>query len=522
MEKITDNLKDLNIEENINSHKDTVEIEIKSVCELKANSKLKKIHNVNKIKKNYNKSFFDSIFNMKDSSSFSNTHEILQKHFLIDIKFELMDSFQYEGRICINFDVLSDSIERIILDNNGLKVKDLKLYVNGEKYSPEYDLITNEIYPTLGNPLVIYLDTKISSSDKVKVEIIYNALQSNNGMWFYIKAKDTANKKHPIGYILNECIGARSCFPCQDTPSAKVTFEAELEVDQPLTAFASGISSKQSQSNNCKTKYFYNQEVVVPTYLIVFAVGEFETIEISPRMKAYCEAPLVSKVTTKYKEILEKYLTIAENLLTPYEWKEFNVLVIPKFKYQGMENPQLVFIDSKSIDSDSLMIHEMTHSWFGNLITNINWENFWINEGITTFFQEKMIKEIFGQEHYENMVNEFDSSLNSLIDYVGENSSLSSLHPDYEHTDPLKSYTMLPYYKGSHFMRFLEKLVGEENMMKFLRHIISEFKFKCLDYNDLKSSFEKFIVNEMPDKGPEMLIDINWEKWILKPGYPPY
>ena len=92
----------------------------------------------------------------------------------------------------------------------------------------------------------------------------------------------------------------------------------------------------------------------------------------------------------------------------PYEWGKYNVLVLPRsFPYSGMENPCLSFLSPCLINGDKSLIdiifHEMIHSWSGNLVTNENWADFWLNEGITMFLQRKIVGQMKNDTEYARM-----------------------------------------------------------------------------------------------------------------------
>ena len=85
----------------------------------------------------------------------------------------------------------------------------------------------------------------------------------------------------------------------------------------------------------------------------------------------------------------------------PYAWGQYNILVLPpSFPFGGMENPLLTFVSPTMIAGDksqvATAIHEVAHSWTGNLVTCKNWEDFWLNESLTVFIQRKITSRIYG------------------------------------------------------------------------------------------------------------------------------
>jgi len=97
-------------------------------------------------------------------------------------------------------------------------------------------------------------------------------------------------------------------------------------------------------------------------------------------------------------EDLEDSLITAENYLTPYEWGDYKILILPpSFPFGGMENPLLTFASPSIIVGDKSSVdvanHEIMHSWSGNLVTNMNWDNFWLNEGFTVYTERKVTRD---------------------------------------------------------------------------------------------------------------------------------
>src|SRR5277367_2802103 len=107
---------------------------------------------------------------------------------------------------------------------------------------------------------------------------------------------------------------------------------------------------------------------------------------IGPRSTLYTEPSFLKECQYEFSADTESFISIAENLVIPYEWSTYDVLVLPKsFPYGGMENPNLTTVTPTLIAGDrsnvDVVAHEASHSWSGNLVTNATWEDFWLNEG---------------------------------------------------------------------------------------------------------------------------------------------
>ncbi len=166
--------------------------------------------------------------------------------------------------------------------------------------------------------------------------------------------------------------------------------------------------------------------------------------------------------------------------------------------------------------------HEISHSWTGSLVTNINWENFWLNEGFTVFFERKSTEIIYGKDmsNLDGIVGfkRFQDALNKY----GLESTLTSLHPNLENLNPDRTLNSVPYQKGSYFLYYLEKLVGKTNFQTILKAYVNSFKLKSIDYTSFKILFENQVRTLIAsDKIDVILNSIDWESWIYHPGQVP-
>src|SRR5690606_16566269 len=106
----------------------------------------------------------------------------------------------------------------------------------------------------------------------------------------------------------------------------------------------------------------------------------------------------------------EKMVQAAEGLYGPYAWGQYDIIVLPpSFPFGGMENPRLTFATPTILAGDrslvSLVAHELAHSWSGNLVTNATWDDFWLNEGFTVYFEHRIMEEVYGKEYSEMLAS---------------------------------------------------------------------------------------------------------------------
>lgn len=127
-------------------------------------------------------------------------------------------------------------------------------------------------------------------------------------------------------------------IPCQDSPSVKVTYSASVKSDLPvvMSALQTGIED----GNDGTKTYHFRQNTTIPSYLIAIAVGNLVGREIGPRSSVWCEPEMIDAAAWEFADT-ETFVATGEDLLTPYEWGRYDLLVLPpSFPYGGMEVSQ--------------------------------------------------------------------------------------------------------------------------------------------------------------------------------------
>ena len=140
----------------------------------------------------------------------------------------------------------------------------------------------------------------------------------------------------------------------------------------------------------------------VPPYLIALAVGDLAFKPLGPRTGVYAEPVTLAAVAPELDDT-ERMVTAAEGLYGKYRWGRYDLLVLPpSFPYGGMENPTLTFLTPTIFTGDKantdVVAHELAHSWSGNLVTNATWSDSWLNEGFTTYFENRIDEIVYGKE----------------------------------------------------------------------------------------------------------------------------
>ncbi len=329
----------------------------------------------------------------------------------------------------------------------------------------------------------------------------------------WLNPSQTAEKKYPYLFTQGQPILTRTWIPIQDSPGIRLTYDAKITVPEELMAV---MSASNPQSKTSDGIYTFRMEQPIPAYLIALAVGDLEFRSLGRRTGVYTEGVMLDKAAYEFADI-EKMVELAEALYGPYQWERYDVIVLPpSFPFGGMENPRLTFATPTIITGDrslvSLIAHELAHSWSGNLVTNATWNDFWLNEGFTVYFERRIMEALYDTT-YSNMEAE--------LGLQGLKSTLEELEPRQTHLyldlhgkNPDDAINDVAYEKGAFLLTLLEATAGREKFDAFLRKYFDEHKFQSM-------TTEKFLVYLDEKLIKPNKLNINVSEWVYSPGLPP-
>ena len=189
----------------------------------------------------------------------------------------------------------------------------------------------------------------------------------------------------------------------------------------------------------------------IPSYLIALAVGDIAYHPLSANTGVYAEKELLDACVYEFEE-LPKMMSAASSLYGSYQWKQYDLLVLPySFPFGGMENPRLTFVNPTILAGDrslvSVIAHELAHSWSGNLVTNSTWDDFWLNEGFTVYFEQRIMEALYGKEVSDILAQiefqELQAELKEIL--KGKYPEDSQLHLNLKNRNPDDGMTSVAY-----------------------------------------------------------------------------
>ncbi|KAG0329561.1 Leukotriene A-4 hydrolase [Podila horticola] len=384
-----------------------------------------------------------------DPTSQSNLDQVKTNHIHLDLTVDFAAK-ALSGSAELEIEAIADHVNTLVLDTSFIDVKAVstasKTLQRHEKY---------------GSPLTIHLATPLAMGEKSKILVEYATTKECTACQ-WLEPSQTVGKQHPYMFTQCQAIHARSLVPCQDSPSIKLTYSAHIHA--PLRAVMSAVPTGEEKGTQGTTTFKFEQKTRIPSYLIALAVGNLEGREIGPRSTVWTEPEVLESAAWEFVDT-ENFIRTGEELLTPYDWDRYDLLVLPaSFPYGGMENPCLTFVTPSLLAGDRSLVdvvaHEIAHSWMGNLVTTENWEHFWLNEGFTVFVERKILGRMKGKEHSEFSAILGHKALQESVSLYGDNHPFTALRPCLRGEDPDDAFSRVPYEKGFNLLYYLEKHLG--------------------------------------------------------------
>ncbi|KAK6194786.1 hypothetical protein SNE40_000344 [Patella caerulea] len=462
----------------------------------------------------------DSAVDVASSSNFRKI-KIFKYHFDFSVDFEKRE---VEGVEVLTCSVVQPTKEVILDIHETLTVESVTLGQNGPALKFQVKPFTD-----YGSTLEIQISTAQADVSNFDIYISFTATGGTGICW--LNPEQTAGKKLPYMYTQGQAACNRSFFPCQDTPAVKAPYTANVKVPSGFTPVMSASESSYGQVANLsgdKNTYYFSLKQPVQVYLVALAVGDLQSADIGPRSKVWAEPSVLESAKNEFNGVVEEFITTGERLFGPYVWDKYDILIMPpSFPFGGMENPCLTFVTPCLLVGDKsltdVVIHEISHSWFGNLVTNANWSEFWLNEGFTMFAQRRIMEEIFGKAYTSLETQCGLALLRQHMDDTGEDHPLNRLRVVIEAgVDPDDTYNETPYEKGFSFVCYLQHLVGDvQKFDEFLKNYVDKFKFKSVVAEDMLGYFHEYFPH-LKEQDVRNKPGFEFDQWLNKSGWPPY
>lgn len=438
-----------------------------------------------------------------DLHSFSEPHHVVTTHLDLDVEVDFEKEI-ISGKARYEIKNLTGH-NQLVLDINGLEIDKVTIDNKASSFQLGYqDSI-------LGQPLIIDVQ-----EDTKAVSIFYKTGAEAKALQ-WLTPKQTAGKKYPFLFTQSQAILARTWLPCQDSPGVRFSYTAKVKVPKDLLAIMSAENPTEKITDG---EYKFKMNQAIPAYLMALGVGDLVFESLGEQTGVYAEPSVIKKASYEFSET-QKMLEIAEIMYGNYAWDRYDMLVLPpSFPFGGMENPRLTFVTPTILAGDrsltSLVAHELAHSWSGNLVTNKTWDDFWLNEGFTVYFERRIMEKLEGREYADMLSLLGKQDLEHEVSALGHSHKDTHLKLDLSGRDPDDGFTDIAYEKGFFLLRLIEETVGRKQFDVFLKKYFTTHAFKVMD----TEAFVTYINNNLLNSQPKLKEKIRLEEWIYSSGIP--
>ena len=452
-----------------------------------------------------------------------------QKHIYLkaDIGFE---KETLSATCFIIFESKADHIKNFFLNSCEMQVREVYFakinhddyYSSNKKSFPNHKTIENTKFDKCdfiinSDLLEIIPPKKISNGSWFIVKINYKIVEPRAGFYF-VHAKKKSHAEYNCVWTQGQDSDSPYWFPCQDDPRLKITTTLIMSFPKEWNAISNGLKISEKITEKQKIQHWEMSKPNAP-YLIAFVAGEMPIFTDSWRKK---EVNLL--LPPKFDYLKDEILNETKKMLDfysdywnfEYPWEKYGQAFIADFLYGGMENTSITIntdevLGPKNFSQGNnkrslLIMHELAHQWFGDLLTCKTWSEGWLNEGFAT--QSEMLWD----EHVNGKSSGiFYAREHFLKGYLAESKSYIRPIVSKQYEFASEIFDAHLYQKGALFLNYLRDLLGEESYKNSVNHYLNKYSYKPVETKDLINA-----IQDTTGVNPTPLFD----NFIYRAGHP--
>ncbi|XP_043263410.1 putative aminopeptidase-2 [Colletes gigas] len=446
---------------------------------------------------------------------------IIPVDYLIDVTPHI-ETFTFDGEVTIQAQVATKT-NKIVLHSSEIKHDKITVSLEGKLLNIDRSYTTEKY-----DFLTIVLSEQLPLGSKITIAIKYSGSLNEEMRGFYRSSYTTSNgDTRWLAATHLEPVGARKLFPCFDEPAMKANFTMQVTLEKGYNAISNMPIEKSTTIGNGGLGIKFQETPKMSTYLVALVVSDFNYIVYNDIYKVWSRPDAINQGTYALS-IMESLVKYYENVLNiPYKLPKLDMVALPDFASGAMENWGLLTYKERNVlysDKESttatkqsianVISHEISHQWFGNLVSPLWWKYLWLNEGFARYYQ------YFGTDNVEkdwSLVPQFVvEQLHSALETDSYASSHAMTHNVYSPTEIRGIFDTISYAKGASVIRMLRELFGANVFHKSLHNYLTKLQYDVATPNDLFDAFKE----QITDNDTRDSFDNIMNTWTTQPGYP--
>ena len=420
-----------------------------------------------------------------------------------------------DGAVIMTFNWKADSEENLQVDFGG---KIVSMYPMADYPKGPTVYVNNEECPVKAENEHIVIPS----------EYLVNG---NNSILIYFKSSNKSlNRRDGYVYSLFVPTNARYTFPCFDQPDIKAVYRLSLVVPKDWEAVSAGkiYSEIEAIDGQNKKRIDFNSVKHIPTYLFSFVAGKFEEYaDNRDGMEIKClyretDSAKVAQLPQIMDQVRHSIKWMENYTGIPFPFPKLDFVVLPGYQFGGMEhigaiqfNDKRIFLEKNPTQDQllsraELIAHEVSHMWFGDLVTMKWFDDVWTKEVFANYMASMIVAEQFPDiNHNLNFIRNYHIS-------ALEEDRTDGTHPIAQSLDNLKDagllYGNIIYKKAPIVMRKLHQLMGDEPFRTGLQKYLKKYSYSNATWDDL--------IDILSDEAPQANLKAFSQSWVKERGCP--
>lgn len=309
---------------------------------------------------------------------------------------------------------------------------------------------------------------------------------------------------------------ARHWLPTVDHPSDKATVEFIVTAPAHYQVVGNGLLIEEMDIGDEMRRAHWRTDVPIPTKVTVIGAARFAVQHAGDFIGKHGSTPLQHWVYPQDRDaglrdfaVTDAVMAFFESNIGPFPYEKL-ANVQSKTRYGGMENASNIFYSENAIASgrsnEGLVAHEIAHQWFGDSVTEVDWQHIWLSEGFATYFTQLYMEDTYGSERLkEGMAN----ARKSVLSFYERKPDVPIVNPSI--TDPNQHLNANSYQKGGWVLHMLRHRVGDDAFWEGIRSYYQTYRDLNASSDDLQKKMEEASGQDL---------STFFEQWLYQPGQP--